>query len=241
MADADTVSAVQDALRDVKRRIAEATALAGQSKEPRLVAVSKLHGADLVKACYDLGHRCFGENYVQELVDKSAVLPEDIQWHFIGHLQSNKAKQLVEECKSLSAVETVDSDKLAAKLNSAVQAVGRPPLDVFIQVNTSGEETKSGVEPGQEVALADYIAKSCPGLRLSGLMTIGMADYTSRPENFKCLKECRARVAKHFDRPEEEFEMSVGMSGDFEAAIAIGSTNVRIGSTIFGARPAKKT
>eukprot|EP00670_Eutreptiella_braarudii_P005610 CAMPEP_0174281544 /NCGR_PEP_ID=MMETSP0809-20121228/1928_1 /TAXON_ID=73025 ORGANISM="Eutreptiella gymnastica-like, Strain CCMP1594" /NCGR_SAMPLE_ID=MMETSP0809 /ASSEMBLY_ACC=CAM_ASM_000658 /LENGTH=267 /DNA_ID=CAMNT_0015375157 /DNA_START=20 /DNA_END=823 /DNA_ORIENTATION=+ len=236
---ANTPSGVQEALLDVKTRIAAAVTKAAAPREPRLVAVSKLHTAALVKAAYDAGHRCFGENYVQELVDKSQDLPEDIQWHFIGHLQSNKAKVLVEGCRGLAAVETVDSEKLANKLNAAVLSLKREPLRVYVQVNTSGEDSKSGLEPGQEAALADYIVKNCEGLRFGGLMTIGMPDYTSKPENFICLQECRRRTAEALGMPEEEIELSMGMSGDFEAAIAMGSNNVRVGSTIFGARPKK--
>ena len=197
---ANTPSGVQEALLDVKRRIAAAVTKAAAPREPRLVAVSKLHTAVLVKAAYDAGHRCFGENYVQELVDKSQDLPEDIQWHFIGHLQSNKTKALVEGCRGL-AVETVDSEKLANKLNAAVLSLKREPLRVYVQVNASGEDSKSGLEPGQEAALADYIVQNCEGLRFGGLMTIGMPDYTSKPENFICLQECRRRTAEALEMP----------------------------------------
>ena len=110
-----------------------------------------------------------------------------------------------------------------------------------LQVNTSGEESKSGVEPGEAaVELARHIASdACPNLKLSGLMTIGMPDYTSRPENFECLAKCRAEVAAALSVPEEELDLSMGMSGDFEAAIAAGSDSVRVGSSIFGAREYK--
>ena len=112
---------------------------------------------------------------LQELLDKSPKLPGDIQWHFIGHLQSNKAKALVEGVPGLAMVETVDSERLANKLSGAAEAQGRPALPVMVQVNTSGEASKSGVEPGEAcVALARHISESCPGLRLAGLMTIGM-------------------------------------------------------------------
>ena len=134
-------------------------------------------------------------------------------------------------------VETVDTEKLASKLNAAVEALGRGPLCVLVQVNTSGEESKFGVEPGAGVvSLATYIATSCPHLRIAGLMTIGMLDYSSRPENFVCLAACRRDVAEALGVKEESLELSMGMSGDFEAAIEMGSTNVRVGSTIFGAR-----
>ena len=210
---------------------------AGRDRGPRLVAVSKTKPAAAVQEGYDAGQRDFGENYVQELLDKAPVLPADIRWHFIGHLQSNKAKALVQGVPSLAIVETVDSAKLADKLDAAVAAVGRPPLAVFVQVNTSGEESKYGVDPGEAcVSLAQHVATACPHLRLAGLMTIGMPDYTSRPENFECLARCRAEVAAALGASEADLELSMGMSGDFENAVAMGSTNVRVGSTIFGAR-----
>ncbi|KAG2486133.1 hypothetical protein HYH03_015226 [Edaphochlamys debaryana] len=171
------------------------------------------------------------------MLDKAPELPSDIRWHFIGHLQSNKVKSIVEGVPNLAMVETVDSTKLADKLNKAVEASGRAgTLDIMVQVNTSGEESKYGVDPGEAVALATHVAKNCPRLRLAGLMTIGMPDYTSRPENFVCLAQCRAQVAAALGRAEADLELSMGMSGDFEAAIGMGSTNIRVGSTIFGAR-----
>lgn len=205
--------------------------------EVRLVAVSKTKPASDVREAYDAGQRDFGENYVQELLEKAPVLPQDIRWHFIGHLQSNKAKALVEGVPSLYMVQTVDSEKLANKLDSAVGAIGkRDPLSVLVQVNTSGEESKFGVAPETCVALAQHIARNCSNLCLAGLMTIGMPDYSSRPENFACLAECRKQVAESLGIKESDLELSMGMSGDFEAAIQMGSTNVRVGSTIFGAR-----
>jgi len=103
-------------------------------------------------------------------------------------------------------------------------------------VNTSGEESKFGVEPGAVVELAQHVAQQCPHLRLAGLMTIGQPDYTSRPENFECLSRCRDEVAMALGLAPGDLELSMGMSGDFERAIEMGSTNVRVGSTIFGAR-----
>jgi PLP dependent protein len=114
--------------------------------------------------------------------------------------------------------------------------IGRDPLPVMIQVNTSGEETKHGVEPSGCVPLALHIASACPHLRLAGLMTIGMPDYSSRPENFECLAACRREVAEALHTDPAALELSMGMSGDYEQAVEMGSTNVRVGSTIFGAR-----
>lgn len=207
-----------------------------------MVAVSKTKPLAAVLEAYAAGQRDFGENYVQELVDKAPQAPADVRWHFIGHLQSNKAKMLLEGVPNLAVVETVDSEKLAKKLDRVradiqnhADAPARP-LDIFLQVNTSGEESKSGVEPSEVAALAAAVRDGCPHLRVAGLMTIGMPDYSSRPENFECLRACRKEVAQTLGVPEDALELSMGMSGDFEAAIEMGSTNVRVGSTIFGAR-----
>ncbi|GLC39504.1 hypothetical protein PLESTF_001853800 [Pleodorina starrii] len=228
---------VATALQDVLTRIKQASERAGRAQPVRLVAVSKTKPVEALQEAYDAGQRVFGENYVQEMLDKAPALPSDVQWHFIGHLQSNKVKAIVESVPNLAMVETVDSTKLADKLNRAVETAGRSqPLPVMVQVNTSGEESKYGVEPGECVQLAAHIAKSCPHLRLAGLMTIGMPDYSSRPENFQCLAECRTQVAAALGLVSEQLELSMGMSGDFEQAIEMGSTNIRVGSTIFGAR-----
>ncbi len=202
----------------------------------RVVAVSKTKPVEDLQAAYDAGQRDFGENYVQEIVEKAAKLPADVRWRFIGHLQSNKARLLLEGVPSLQCIETVDTAKLANKLNSTVQALARPPLECFVQVNTSGEESKHGVDPSAVVGLCSHIARDCPYLRVGGLMTIGMPDYTSRPENFSLLVSCRDAVAEALGLDPSSLELSMGMSGDYLAAIEMGSTNVRVGSTIFGAR-----
>ncbi|KAH9622379.1 hypothetical protein KSS87_013640 [Heliosperma pusillum] len=169
------------------------------------------------------------------------ALPEDIEWHFIGHLQTNKVKSLLATVPHLAMVEGVDSAKLASHLDRAVSAIGRKPLKVLVQVNTSGETTKSGVEPPACLDLVKHVKLGCPNLEFCGLMTIGMPDYTSTPENFKTLSSCRATVCKALGIAEDKCELSMGMSGDFEKAIEMGSTNVRIGSTIFGPREYPKT
>lgn len=204
----------------------------------RLVAVSKTKPSNMIQRLYDLGHRDFGENYVQELVAKAAELPKDIRWHFIGHLQSGKAKGIVKDVPNLSVIETVDTEKVASKLNAAVeQEAGRAPLDVMVQVHTSQEETKAGVTPAELDALVDFIRASCPHLRLSGLMTIGAPGDMSC---FDTLRSCRDALAARLGVPPATIELSMGMSGDFDEAIARGSTSVRIGSTIFGARDYSK-
>ncbi|ERN05495.1 proline synthase co-transcribed bacterial homolog protein [Amborella trichopoda] len=230
-------SAAVTALRSVISRVQIAAERSGRSSDQvRLVAVSKTKPVELIRQVYDAGHWSFGENYVQELVDKAPQLPGDIEWHFIGHLQSNKAKTLVTSVPNLDMVESVDNVKLANYLDRAVAGVGRKPLKILLQVNTSGEESKSGVEPSGCVELAKHVKLGCPNLEFSGLMTIGMLDYSSKPENFQALVECRNEVCKALGIAEAQCELSMGMSGDFEQAIEMGSTNVRIGSTIFGAR-----
>ena len=176
------------------------------------------------------------EPYVVEILEKAPVMPSDVRWHFIGHLQSNKAKALIQGVPNLYMVETVDSVKLANKLNTAVGDAEREPLNVMVQVNTSGEETKFGVNPEDCLSLAKHIIADCGNLHFKGLMTIGMPDYTSRPENFQCLIECRDKVCDEMKLNTSDVELSMGMSGDFESAIQMGSDNVRVGSTIFGAR-----
>lgn len=228
---------IAKALADVQARAARAAAASGWANPPRLVAVSKTKPAEALKEAYDAGQRTFGENYVQEMVDKAPQLPADIRWHFIGHLQSNKVKTVLEAVPNLAMVETVDTAKLADKLNKAIEVMKRPePLAIMIQVNTSGEESKHGIQPGEVVALARHVHTKCPHLCLAGLMTIGQPDYSSRPENFDCLVACRAELCKDLGLPLEQIELSMGMSGDFEQAIAMGSTNIRVGSTIFGSR-----
>ncbi|XP_022133285.1 pyridoxal phosphate homeostasis protein [Momordica charantia] len=225
------------ALRSVLQRVRLAAERSGRgSQQIRVVAVSKTKPVSVIREVYDAGHRCFGENYVQELVEKAPQLPEDIEWHFIGNLQSNKVKPLLTSVPNLAIVESVDDEKIANRLDNVVASIGRKPLKVFVQVNTSGEESKSGVEPSECVELAKHVSLNCPNLQFCGLMTIGMLDYTSTPENFKSLANCRTEVCKALGISEEQCELSMGMSADFEQAVQMGSTNVRVGSTIFGAR-----
>ncbi|KAJ6820790.1 putative proline synthase co-transcribed bacterial-like protein [Iris pallida] len=233
-------SAAVTALRSVLHRIHQATERSGRSPDRvRVVAVSKTKPVDVIRRVYDAGHRCFGENYVQEIVDKAPQvppLPADIEWHFIGHLQSNKVKPLLAAVPNLEMVETVDDKKIADRLDRVVANLGRKPLKVLVQVNTSGEESKFGVDPSGCVELAKHVKQGCTNLVFSGLMTIGMLDYSSTPENFKTLSNCRTDVCEALGIPEEQCELSMGMSNDFEQAIELGSTNVRIGSIIFGPR-----
>jgi pyridoxal phosphate enzyme (YggS family) len=198
-----------------------------------LVAVSKTKPINEIQKLYDNGHRHFGENYFQELVDKASQLPSDISWHFIGHLQSQKAPKIIREVPNLAVIETVDSLKLATKLNNACVTNGKEKLNIYVQVHTSDEETKSGVSIEELTELVTAITNECPKLSIQGLMTIGA------PNDLSCfdkLVACREDVAGVLNISSESLHLSMGMSGDFEEAIARGATSIRVGSTIFGPR-----
>eukprot|EP00928_Gymnodinium_smaydae_P025750 TRINITY_DN20418_c0_g1_i1.p1 TRINITY_DN20418_c0_g1~~TRINITY_DN20418_c0_g1_i1.p1 ORF type:complete len:316 (-),score=45.74 TRINITY_DN20418_c0_g1_i1:199-1101(-) len=229
-------SLIADRLADVRLRV-EGASVAGRTP-PRIVAVSKTKPVEMLLEAYAAGQRHFGENYVQELVQKAPLLPEDVQWHFIGRLQSNKVKTLINACPSLACIETVTSSKLARAVNTAwIDTNSQRRLRVMIQVNSSGELNKGGVEPVDCAALCEVVARECDGLELAGLMTIGAADYSGcRTEDFETLRWCQQEVAKAVGIEADALELSMGMSNDFETAIREGSTSVRIGSTIFGAR-----
>ena len=238
---AETVAANLGTIRD---QVAKLTRDAGRDKAPRLLAVSKTKPVELLMACYAAGQRRFGENYVQELVDKQKEMPADIEWHFIGHLQSNKAK-MVARLPNIAMVESVDSAKLADQLNKGRVNAQLDPnpglLNVMVQVNTSGEESKAGVEPDDVVALCKHVVDNCDALKLAGLMTIGAPDTSETPPCLVLLAKLREQVASELTLAVDDLELSMGMSGDMAAAIRLGSTNVRVGSAIFGAReyPAK--
>lgn len=211
-----------------------------RSQSPVLVAVSKTKHPHLVKACYDSGHREFGENYIQELEEKSEYLHEkcpNIRWHFIGQIQSNKIAKLA-AVKSLYCVETLSSEKHCEMLAKEL-AKNDVVLKVLVQVNTSGEEQKGGVTPDKAMELADFIRTSCPSLRFSGFMTIGSFEESSSDfpnKDFDVLFDTRKRFCESRGLNEKDFDLSMGMSHDFETAIKQGSTSVRVGSIIFGPR-----
>lgn len=195
-----------------------------------------------------MGQRHFGENYVQELEEKSTnsqILSNcsEIRWHFIGNLQSNKVPKIV-KIPNLFMVETVDSEKLALMLeNSVGKSKLENPLKVLVQVNTSNEEQKNGIDPIQASNLASKIMKEMKNLQFVGFMTIGALEQSldSSAENpdFRCLADLRKKFCSENGLDINSIELSMGMSADFEEAIAMGSTNVRVGSTIFGSRPSK--
>jgi PLP dependent protein len=227
-------SPVASHLDEVRQRIAKAAADASRdASSVELLAVSKTFPAEDVRAAFDVGQRAFGENYVQEAVAKIAELADlrsEIEWHFIGPLQSNKTKVVAE---NFDWVHSVDRLKIAQRL-SEQRPDGMAPLNVCLQINVSGEESKSGVAPDEALTLARQIA-ALPSLRLRGLMAI--------PEPAATLDEQRAphrRLRELLDALRadglELDTLSMGMSADLEAAILEGATMVRIGTAIFGAR-----
>ena len=225
----------EKAWQDVKQRIVRAARAAGRDPASvRLVAVSKTFPAGAVRAVHALGQRDFGENYVQEAVAKMEALADlaGIEWHLIGPLQSNKAGIAAAR---FAWVQTVDRAKIAGRL-AAARATDAPPLDVCIQVNASGEASKSGVAPAEALALAKTVAM-LPRLRLRGIMgipdpAVGVERRRAQLRALRaCFDECRAA-----GMPVDT--LSMGMSADLEDAIAEGATLVRVGTAIFGARDA---
>ena len=201
------------------------------------MAVCKTQPAERIIEAYEAGQRLFGENRVQEFAEKAGALAslKDAEFHMIGHLQSNKTAKAVE---LFHAVDSVDSAKLAARLNAAAEAAGKV-LPVLVEINIGGEEAKSGVAP-ESPELSEILrgAPAWPHLRIWGLMTV--PPYTEDPEGarpyFRKLRELRDSLAAR-NLPGVTFdELSMGMSHDFEVAIEEGSTCVRIGTAIFGER-----
>lgn len=202
-----------------------------------LVAVSKTKPAEAIRALYNLGHRDFGENYVQELVDKQAQLPSDIHWHFIGHLQSNKVKYIA---PFVYLIHGVDSLKLLKEINKQALKAGRV-IDVLLQVHIAREETKFGFDSAELESLftsGGAALQELKNIRITGFM--GMASFTDSQEQVR--KEF-ATLKGLFDRYKDTTisnvqlsVLSMGMSGDYTMAIEEGSNMVRIGSLIFGER-----
>ncbi|KAJ5734273.1 hypothetical protein N7493_003059 [Penicillium malachiteum] len=237
-----------------------ATQAQSRTKPVRLVAVSKLKPASDILSLHQppASQLHFGENYLQELLEKSRLLPLSVKWHFIGGLQSNKCVTLARDVRGLWAVESVDTEKKAQLLDKGwgerkAEDMGIDSteqdsrLRVYVQVNTSGEENKAGIEPSAAPGLCRFIREKCARLRLQGVMTIGAIarSKATTPENenedFVCLRETRDRIVEELGLvgDEAELELSMGMSSDFEGAIVMGSDQVRVGTTIFGDRPPK--
>ncbi len=227
------MTSIEHNLQQVRERIATAAARCGRAPEEiTLLAVSKTKPASAVAEAIAAGQQAFGENYVQEGVEKVAELAAhpDLQWHFIGPLQSNKSRLVAE---NFAWCHTVDRERIAQRLNDQRPAA-LPPLNVLIQVNISDENSKSGIMLEAIPALAAQIA-ALPRLRLRGLMAIPAPESDYDRQFAICQQMADAFNALKQDYPDVD-TLSLGMSDDMDAAIAAGSTMVRIGTAVFGAR-----
>ncbi|HTA48918.1 MAG TPA: YggS family pyridoxal phosphate-dependent enzyme [Verrucomicrobiae bacterium] len=222
----------------IEQRIAIAAGRSGRNVgDIALMAVTKTQPAERIREAYDAGHRLFGENRVQDFAAKAGALRDlqNAEWHMIGHLQTNKAAKTAELFR---AVDSVDSLKLAEKLDAAARQFGRR-LDVLIEINVGGEAAKSGVAP--DVSALEELLLAAPRLEalvFRGLMTV--PPFTDDPEGarpyFRKLRELRAAIAARKLPAVAMSQLSMGMSHDFEVAIEEGSTCVRLGTAIFGER-----
>jgi hypothetical protein len=228
------MTTISNRLQHILATIQSAQASSTYQQTVKLIAVSKAQPAAAIRDAYAAGQSIFGENYLQEALDKQAELTDlAIEWHFIGPIQSNKTQPI---SQNFAWVHSVDRLKIAQRLNDARPAQ-LPPLQVCIQVNVSNEDSKSGVLPAELAALAAEI-KKLPRLKLRGLMAIPAPtpDVSQQIAQFKLVRECYdALLAQDFVLD----TLSMGMSDDYVAAISQGASFVRIGSAIFGARPAR--
>jgi pyridoxal phosphate enzyme (YggS family) len=216
---------LREQIAEVERRIEAAARRAGRERAGiTLIAVTKTFPPSLIREAYDAGLRVFGENYIQEFERKWPELEdlEGARFHFIGHLQSNKARRAVE---LFDAIETVDSAKLARRLD---EAAGRE-IETMIEVKLSGEEAKSGACPEELPALIEAI-RGCPNLKLTGLMT--MPPWSDEPERSRPYFRRLRELAERCGLP----NLSMGMSHDLEVAVEEGATHVRVGTALFGSR-----
>ncbi|MDE6263649.1 MAG: YggS family pyridoxal phosphate-dependent enzyme [Paramuribaculum sp.] len=200
----------------------------------RLVAVSKFHPASAIESAYSAGQRIFGESRAQELAAKAPVLPYDIEWHFIGHLQTNKVKAVVPH---VHTIQSIDSLRLLRAVDAEANRIGHP-VDVLLQIHVAAEETKFGFSPEELEKIAGEAARMT-GARVAGVM--GMASNTDDEErviaDFKAIRRCFDALASGAFAGNQRFAtVSMGMSGDWQLAVGQGSNMVRIGSDIFGER-----
>lgn len=232
----DAMNALRDRFADVRTRIETAAQACNRSPdEITLVAITKTHPTETLKAALALGLQDLGENRVQEAEDKIEELGRNAaRWHLVGHLQANKARRAV---SLFDVIHSLDSAALAERLERMCVEVNRESLDVLVQVDLGGEATKTGIEAAQLPSLLATL-KECPRLRLSGLMTL--PPYFENPDCsrpfFKTLREQRDELHAQGHFNSGKGELSMGMSHDFEVAIEEGATMIRVGTALFGAR-----
>lgn len=224
---AENISKISDSLSSINAAHAEGMC------DTKLIAVSKTKPVDMLKEAYDAGMRDFGENKVQEIMDKYDKLPGDIRWHMIGHLQTNKVKYIVDK---VYMIHSVESQKLAGEISKRATAIGRT-IPVLIEINIGDEESKFGIKPGE---LEEFVRSinMLEGIKISGLMCV--APYTDNAENnrvyFRQMRQLSVDIMrKNIDNIDMSV-LSMGMSGDYEVAASEGSSYVRVGTGIFGER-----
>jgi len=227
------MASIRENIDSIEERIQRACDDAGRRREEvRLMAVSKLQPDDLVREAIDLGMRLFGESRVQETKARRTIFPGDAEVHLIGHLQRNKANDAVD---LYTAIQSIDAARTVDAL-ARVRSDDAPEIGLYIEVNTSGEESKQGVHGYDDLRILAEKIEDTPGFGLQGLMTIGplTGDDAAVRRAFASLREMRSRLEDETGRSLPE--LSMGMSGDLEAAILEGSTMVRIGTALFGHR-----
>ena len=225
---------IETILEEVKSRIEAACQRVGRDPgEVEIIAVTKTHGAEVVKEAWDAGLRIVGENKVQEAAWKKPASVTGPMWHLIGHLQSNKVRKALE---LFDFFHSVDSAALADRMNAIAQDMGASP-HILLEVNVSGEKSKSGMKPEEVRDVLAHIAQECPRLTVEGLMT--MAPFSENPEDarpyFRKLRALRDELEKELGVGLPR--LSMGMSGDYEVAVEEGATWVRLGTVLFGERP----
>lgn len=228
------MNSLQQSRNQVIQQIEDACKHARRNVESvQLLAVSKTHPGESLREMYQTGQRAFGENYLQEALDKIEALSDlDIEWHFIGHVQRNKTKHLAEK---FAWVHGVDRLIIAERLSNQREA-SQPALNICLQVNIDAQDTKDGCQPGEVAELVKQISQ-LPHLKLRGLMVI---PAPNNPQAFSDAKALFEAVKTEHAHPEDWDTLSMGMSGDMQEAIAAGSTMVRVGTALFGARDYSK-
>lgn len=228
------MSSIKDNIQKVQENIDCACERAGRSpEEVTLIAVSKTKQVPMLQEAYDAGARDFGENKVQELIDKIPQLPDDIRWHMIGHLQRNKVKYIVDK---VWLIHSVDSLRLAEEI-SAQALKKNVEVNILVEVNVAQEESKFGTSTQEAIALVEEISK-LPGIHIQGLMTIApyVEDSELNREYFRKLKQLSVDISlKNIDNVSMN-TLSMGMTGDYVVAVEEGASYVRVGTGIFGDR-----
>lgn len=235
MSKSDTL--INTNIRDVERTIENACRKSGRSRDSvTLIAVSKTKPLSMLLEAYEAGARDFGENKVQELMEKIPEMPSDVRWHMIGHLQTNKVKYIVDK---VYMIHSVDSLKLAEEINREALKKG-VTVKILLEVNVAGEESKFGTAISETAALAENIAK-LPAVQIEGLMTI--APFVENPEDnrvyFQKLKQLSVDIANRNIDNVNMNVLSMGMTGDYSVAVEEGAVFVRVGTGIFGEREYK--